>query len=407
MATKKKTKAAPSIMKLSANSADLQKYVNSCCGVISSNPVLPILDSLLIRKDEFNKSSINIIGTNLKTTMQFSLEVNLDTSLANYPDGIAVPAKLFNKTLKALPLHPVTLDAKGSDDGHKITLTSAYGTYELQGWDAGDYPDAQDMSDSTSIALPSIVLKEAIDRTRWCVSTDELRPAMTGVLFSIDQQGITMVGTDAHRLASYHISAEEVPGLDLTDIVDPVSIIIPGSSLKLVSSMLVSTEEAVEIEFNDSSVRFNMGHAVLTCRIIDTRYPDYKAIVPTTSDKELIIDRPALINSVKRIVEYANRSTNQVLFDIVNAKAGATLSIGASDLDHALRATETLAADAIGIKKFKIGFNGKYLIECLSTFTSENVTLMATESNHAAMIYESESDECFGNYFVLIMPVML
>jgi len=324
-------------MKFSVSSSDLQKKLTLAGGAISSNPVLPILEDFLFT---IEGNLLTIAATDLETSVTTSLEINADG------DGtVAVPAKILIDTLKALPQQPITFNV---DEGNfAIEITSAYGKYKLAGENGDDYPDIPVPSEADEVSVSALHLLEGINKTLFATSTDELRPAMTGVFFQVDFSKLIMVATDAHKLVKYSLS-------DITGEVTS-SFIVPKKALNLLKGALPSTDEQVAVSFDKANAFFTFSDTKLACRLIDARYPDYNAVIPVDNPNELLISRSDLQQSLKRIVIYANKTTNQVILSI----ADGSLTVSAQDLDFSNEATEQLACSYTG-DPLTIGWAGDY-----------------------------------------------
>jgi len=370
------------IMKFSVSSSDLLKALQIAGGAIGSNPVLPILEDFLFSIDG---NRLTITATDLETTIITGLDINSEGK-----GVVAIPAKILQDTIKELPQQPITFSV--NEDTHGIEITSAYGKYKLAGESGADFPDIPKPDSVDGLTLASASLNQAIAKTVFATSNDELRPAMTGVFVEVDFNHITYVATDAHKLVKYKFSG--VSGEVSTNF------IIPKKALNLLKNAIGSTGE-IKLSFNKANAFFESDKIQLICRLIDARYPDYNAVIPTDSPNLLVINRRDLQNSLKRIVIYANKTTNQV---ILNINDGA-LTVSAQDLDFSNEATEQLACTYDG-DSLTIGFNAKFLIEMLNVLESDEVRLELSTPNRAGILrpVEEVEDE---EILMLVMPVML
>ena len=370
-------------MKFSVSSADLQKRLQLAGGAIGSNPVLPILEDFLFT---IEGKQLTIAATDLETSLITSLEVMADG------DGtVAVPAKILLETLKALPAQPVTFSI--DDETKAIEITSAYGRYKLAGENGEDYPQVPEAEEVDRIGVPAQTLAEGINKTLFATSSDELRPAMTGVYFQVDFSKLTMVATDAHKLVKFTVN-------DLNGEVT-TNFIVPKKALNLLKNALPASNEEVKLSFNKSNAFFEFGDTKLVCRLIDARYPDYNAVIPVDNPNELSVNRSDFHASLKRIAIYANKTTNQV---ILNIKDG-NLTISAQDLDFSNEATEQIACSYEG-DALQIGFNARFLVEMLGVLESEEVKLEMSSPTRAGILLPAEEVEG-QDILMLVMPVML
>ncbi|RMF20153.1 MAG: DNA polymerase III subunit beta [Bacteroidetes bacterium] len=371
-------------MKFSASSSQLLKHLQIAGGAISSNPVLPILEDYLI---EIGQNQITITASDLETSIITTMEANTEGS-----GKAAVPAKILMDTLKALPEQPVTIEIDEETRG--VRITSSYGTYKMVGENGEDFPDLPSEEDDglDSVSLNSEDLADAIGKTLFATSNDELRPNMNGVYFQIDFGKITFVATDAHKLVRYI--------LDGLDSEVSTSFIVPKKALNLMKNALPG-EGKLSLAFNNSNAFFQFNETRLICRLIDARFPDYNAVIPTENPNTLTVGRNDLLNSLRRIIIYSNKTTHQVKFNIEAEE----LVISAQDLDFSNEATERLPCQYSG-EQLAISFNAKFLIEMLGVLDCEEVRFEMSSPNRAGILVPAEQEEG-KDLLMLLMPVIV
>ncbi|MDQ4138893.1 MAG: DNA polymerase III subunit beta [Bacteroidota bacterium] len=370
-------------MKFIVSSSALLKQLQSINGVVANNPVVPILENFLF---EIHDGTLTITASDLETSMITELNVE-----AKEDGRIAAPARILLETLKNLPDQPVTFTI--DEETYTIELSSANGRYKLSGENATDFPKVPVVKSQNSIEVPSNVLARAINKTIFAVSTDELRPAMTGIFVQLTENNITFVATDGHRLLRYRRN-DVSPG-------DTASIIIPRKAFTLLKNTLPAEPTSVRVEFNSSNAYFSFDNIRLVCRLIDERYPDYENVIPMKNPNKLNIDRYDLLSSVRRISIYSNKTTHQVRLKL----AGSELQISAEDLDFSNEANERLSCQYEG-EDMEIGFNAKFLLEMLNNIDSDEVNLELSTPNRAGLLMPTNNDDN-ENILMLVMPVML
>ena len=370
-------------MKFVVSSSALLKQLSAINGVITANPVVPILENFLC---EVSSGKLTITASDLQTSMITEMEVDAEES-----GSIAVPARILIDTLKNLPEQPVTFTIDGSS--YNIEIHSANGQYRLSGENATDFPKIPQVEDTYDVNISSDVLGHAVSNTLFATSTDELRPAMTGVYVSMNDENSTFVATDGHRLIRYLRS-------DVSSA-NKSSLIIPRKALSLLKSALPTDTMPVTVQFNVSNVFFKFNNIQLICRLIDERYPDYENVIPQNNDNEMTINRLELLSSLKRIAIYANKTTHQVRLKI----SGHELHISAEDLDFSNEANEKLTCEHEG-EDIEIGFNARFLIEMLNNLNADEVILKLSAPNRAGLIVPKDA-EAGEDLLMLVMPVML
>jgi DNA polymerase-3 subunit beta len=370
-------------MRFIVSTSVLLKQLQAISGASSSSTVLPILENFLF---EIKDNMLTISATDLQTSMVTSLPIE-----AKEEGRVAMPSKILIDTLKTLPDQPVafSVDTKTL----AIEISAGDGKYKLSGENAEDFPKIPVVENVSTVKLASSILSEAINKTIFAVSNDELRPAMSGVLVQLNDQNITFVSTDAHRLVRYRrtdVGAEK-----------PTSIILPKKALTLLKSSLPSDDTTVSIEYNSTNAFFQFGSINLICRLVDERYPDYEAVIPQVNPNKLTVDRSLFLNILRRVVIFANKTTHQVRLKI----NGSELHISAEDLDFSNEAHERLSCQFEG-DDMEIGFNAKFLVEMLNNLNCEEVMLEMSSPNRAGLLMpavKADNEEIL----MLVMPVML
>ena len=370
-------------MKFIVSSAALLKELSSINGVITTNPVVPILENFLF---EIAENKLTITASDLQTSMITEIEVE-----SKETGSIAVPAKILIETLKNLPEQPVTFSVDTST--YSIEISSDNGHYKLAGENATDFPKVPTVTPDFSITMSTDVLRKAINNTIFATSNDELRPAMTGVYMNLSETSATFVGTDGHKLIRYRRADVATKNGN--------TIIVPRKGLNMLKNTLPAENMDVTVDFNVSNAFFQFGNLKMICRLIDERYPDYENVIPTENPIRMTIDRLEMLSSLKRISIYANKTTHQVRLKIT----GSELLISAEDLDFANEANERLVCEHVG-DDIEIGFNSKFLIEMLSNLETKEVELHLSAPNRAGLIIPTEQDEN-EDLLMLVMPVML
>ena len=370
-------------MKFSVSSSELLKQLQIASGAIGSNPVLPILEDFLFTID--NKK-LTIAATDLETSIATTIEVLADDNFS-----VAIPAKILLDTLKALPAQPVTFTV--NDDNWGIEITSSYGKYKLAGENGSDFPSIPEPDSVETVKINSQYLLEGINNTVFATSSDELRPAMTGVYFQIENNKLVCVATDAHKLVKFttHHLAGEVS----------TSFIVPKKALNLLKNALPAND-GVTMSYNKANAFFSFGSMHLVCRLIDARYPDYNAVIPVDNPNQMSVNRSDFQNSLKRIAIYANKTTNQVVLDISDK----SLTVSAQDLDFSNEATEQMACNYEG-GPMKIAFNAKFIVEMLGVLESDEVKMEFSTPSRAGILTPVEEQNNDREILMLVMPVML
>lgn len=372
-------------MKFIVSSSLLSKNLTALSGVLNTSNTLPILDDFLF---ELKKDALMITASDLETTMT----VTIPLDKAEDPGAVTIPAKILIDTLKTFSDIPVQFTINKETLG--VEISAGEGKYKLSGHKSDEFPTSPELEETVAISMDSDLLVNAINKTLFAAGNDELRPVMSGVFFELTPDDITCVATDAHKLVRYRrtdFSAAE-----------SASFIMPRKPLSQLKNILSTSEGAVSIDYNQTNAVFTFENVKMICRLIDGKYPNYEAVIPTENPHKLTIDRASLLNSIRRVAIFANQSTHQVRFKL----SGKELILSAEDIDFSNEAKERLTCSYDG-EDMEIGFNSRFLQEMLTNIDTEEIIIEMSAPNRAGIMHPSATENEAEDILMLVMPVML
>lgn len=370
-------------MKFIVNSSVLLRHLSYIDGVVVSKPIIPILNNFLF---DIKDGVLTIHSSDLETTMNTSIKVDAKEDVS-----IAIPSKTTLELLKTLSDQPLAFSINEEKGSVEIKYES--GRFKLTAQRGDEFPKTPVLEEANSFEIGAKILQKAINKTIFSTSSDELRLNLTGVYLQLFKNNITFVATDANRLVRFTRNDVQ-PGIE-------DSFILPKKALNLLKSCLPNDDTKVKVYFTHQNAHFQIGDVNLICRLIDEKYPDYRAVIPTENPNQLTIDRGEFLMAVKRVAITSNKSTHQIRLKM----AGSELTISAEDIDFENESQEKLSCAYVG-EDMEIGFNSKYFLEMLNTMDAPEVTLELSQPNRAGVIVPSaqETDE---DILMLIMPMML
>ncbi|MFJ1328996.1 DNA polymerase III subunit beta [Capnocytophaga canimorsus] len=370
-------------MKFIVSSSLLLKKLQVIGGVINNSNTMPILDNFLF---ELTTNALTISASDLETTVRGVLEVESDNE-----GSIAVPAKLLVDILKTFAEQPLTFIVK---DNNTIEISSTHGKYSLAYLNGEEFPSPVNLPEANKVSILGDVLATAIQKTIFAVGNDDLRPVMSGIFFEFSTEGLTFVGTDAHKLVKYHRS--DIKANETSEF------IMPKKPLNLLKGILAGSESEVTIEYNESNAKFSFDNMEFICRLIDGKYPNYDAVIPKENPNKLTINRTQFLSSARRVAIFSNKTTHQIRLKI----AGADLQISAEDVDYSNKAEERLTCDYQG-DDMEIGFNSRFLVEMLNNLDADEVMLEMSMPNRAGILTPIDGLDPGEKVLMLAMPIML
>ena len=369
-------------MKFAITKTDLQVSLQKLSKIIPGRSTIPILGNALFTSDN---GSIIMRATDLEQTMILTVPASIKKEGSS-----VIPIDTLLNISNELPDGRISLSI---DEKLNVSIKSEKGEYDLKGMPPEEFPALPELDKKESVIIPSDLLKTIIQTTSFAISNDELKPALTGVLFQFKDGGLTTVATDGHRLSRYHIKEFEASGFD-------GDIIIPRKFLSL-SQNLLGKKETVEMQMGKNHITATFGDDTVHSRIIDERYPDYESVIPKNNDKDLTIDTKEIISAIRRVSIFSNRTTQQIAIKMDKD----SLEITTEDPEKATRAKEKLKGKYSG-EPIVIGYNALYLKELLSYMPSKNVVLKLNTPISATVFYPEET-EGKNETTMLLMPIRL
>jgi len=370
-------------MKATIERATLLKGLGHVHSVVERRNTIPILSNVLIEADE--GGGIRLMATDLDLQIHESVEADISD-----PGAITVPAHTLFDIVRKLP------------EGSQVELIAAEGRMQVNAGRArftlstlprDDFPIIAQGDLPTRFELPAATLKQIIDKTRFAISTEETRYYLNGIYMHVSDEAqpvLKAAATDGHRLARVTVprpeGAQGMPG-----------VIIPRKCVGELRKLLDEIDGTVQISLSDTKIRFDLGAAVLTSKLIDGTFPDYNRVIPTANDKLLKLDPRGFEEGVDRVSTIASERTRAVKMALDRDKV--TLSVTSPENGTA---AEEIPAD-YGAESFEIGFNARYLLDILGQIEGDTVEVHLADA--AAPTLLRESDKAPALYVLMPMRV--
>ncbi|HWI85474.1 MAG TPA: DNA polymerase III subunit beta, partial [Sphingomonas sp.] len=292
--------------------------------------------------------------------------------------------------------------ARKMAEGSQVQLTAAEGKmlvvagrarFNLQTLPREDFPVIAEGELPTRFDLPAETLKQIIDKTRFAISTEETRYYLNGIFLHVSDDATPVLkaaATDGHRLARVTVprpdGAEGMP-----------DIIIPRKCVGELRKLLDEVDGSVEVSLSPTKVRFGLGTAILTSKLIDGTFPDYSRVIPTANDKLLRIDPRSFEEGVDRVATIASEKTRAVKMTLDRDKI--TLSVTSPENGTA---AEEVPGD-YAAPGFDIGFNARYLLDILGQIDGDIVEVHLADAAAPTLI--RENDKAPALYVLMPMRV--
>jgi DNA polymerase III subunit beta len=323
----------------------------------------------------------------LATDMEIGLRVPLAGEIL-VPGVAVLPARLLLDVVRSLPSETTTLELHGHEQ--VVELISGPAKFHLRTLRSEDFPELPSPEVAGGMALPTRVFVETALQVSRSASKDETRPVLTGVLISAGGQELTMVATDSYRLSVKHAKLESA--LDGT-----IEANVPARALQELGRIAQSVEDAtLSISLGQNQIIFEIGQIVLSSRLIDGQFPNYRQLLPESVDHELRLSSAEIANVVRRVSLLAQKNAP---LRLSFGEGELTVSAQTPDVGEA---SEALPVPFSG-EPFEIGFNPEFLRDGLESVESEELVLKLISPLRPGLIESPDG----GGFVYLIMPIRL
>ena len=357
-------------MKFQISSSVLLSALSQVSRTIESKPALAILNCVLFSLGE---GKLALTASDGEITMQTASDV-VDS------DGIgcfAVNAVQMINALREIAEQPITIEVNPANYALTLYYTNGQSSFVCQ--DGKEYPTPVVMPDNASrLTIPSDMLCTGIAHTIGSVANDELRPVMNSIHIDFTDQSTTFVSTDGHRLVREVFPELSTLNSKLSTL---TSLSISKKFAKLVREVLMKDQAPVVLRFTDQQAQVITTTYTITSRLVEGRYPNYNAVIPTSFKASATIDRQSLIGALRRTLVFASTTTALVRLEFTPDN----LSISTSDTDFSTSADEHIPCTCTD-QSLTIGFKGTYLLDLLSLLSTDEVTFHLTDPTRPGII---------------------
>lgn len=363
--------------------------INDVSKAVSSRTTIPILTGIKISS---HSEGITLTASDSDISIEYTIPLELEGDL--YVDikqhgSIVLPARYLNDIVRRLPGEFVELEV---GDRFQTILRSGKSEFNLNGLDPDDFPRLPQIEEEKVFSLPADILKTMVKQTVFAAATTELRPILTGIMWSLQGEELRFVATDSHRLASKRSFVEASTDLTLENIVTP------GKSMQELNKILPDNDSLVDIVVTDNQILFKTDRILFYSRLLNGTYPDVNRIIPQQSKTDIILNTKEFLHAIERASLLAKDGKNNVVKFSVTPDSLVELSSISPEVG---KVTEELQATTIEGEELKISFNAKYMLDTLRAIDSEEVKIRFTGAMSPFIIHPTEHEHSL----YLILPV--
>lgn len=347
---------------------------------------LPILGNILL---EAKDNKLNICATNLEMSVSIPIAAKIESE-----GKITVPSKTLHDVVSNLKGENIDLEV----DKEQIRLVCDKFSSQLLGINASDFPSIPTTVSKSSFEISPDLVLVSLPKVLYCVSQDETRPSLTGVLFLLKDEKISLVATDGFRLSKVDSN--------LKDLKTEAKIIIPKSILMELTRVAKDQKVILDYQKEERQIVFKVGDSVLSSRVIEGEFPDFEKTIPTSFKLNINIDKEEMLQAVKLASVFARDASNVVRFiasekslkfEAESTQAGNqenVLDVKADVLDKSILSDKS---------DFTIAFNCRFVEEFLNSIDGGSVDLKFNDANSPGVFLDSENKDLLH----LIMPIKI
>ncbi len=338
-------------MKTTIERTALLKTLVHVQSVVERRNTIPILSNvLLIARDGQLRMSTTDLDIQIVDRASAEIEVAGETT---------VQAQTLLDIVRKLPDGSTV---KMEVDGGRMKITAGRSRFQVPCLPSDDFPNIPRGNMEHTITIATGVLQEALDRTRFAMSTEDTRYYLNGIFLHVVDGRLLAAATDGHRLARTQIETGEAPLSGMP------SVIVPRKAVAEIVKLLGEFDGEVEIGVSRTKISFDIGHLNLTSKTIDGTFPDYARVIPVDNEIVVTADVRSITQAVDRVTTIASEKTRAVRMKV----SGSTIEVSVTSPENG-NANEELACTADG--EVDIGFNARYFTEVMKYVNSENVEL--------------------------------
>jgi len=364
-------------MRFKASREKMLEELQLLQGVVEKRTTMPILANILI---EARGNMVEMTGTDLEVGFKTKIEAEVEDEGA-----LTISGKRIFDIVKLLPEDETISFTEKNDLVMEIKCGKSQ--FKVLCMSKEDYPSVPEARFEKNITLPLEKFKEMIDRVFYAIAQEQ-RYYLNGALFIVRNKKIELVSTDGHRLA---YTSEEIPALNYEG---EIRVIIAKKTLAELRKL---TDTHLDFDLDENNLFFRSGHRLLISRLIETKFPNFEAVIPKNNPIVLHLDREAFINAIRRVALLSTEKSRAIKLEIEKN----SLRLFSSNPEIG-EASDEIEVDHQGAD-IEIGFNSQYLLDFLISVDSPKVKFELKDENSAALMTPEEIEGL--NYLYVVMPM--
>ena len=369
-------------MKFTIDKNILLENLSNVVKAISTKNIIPILNGV---KFELNNEGLFLTASDSELTIRAFIDRNSIINIEN-EGSIIIQSKYILDIIRKMPSDVINFELM---DGLKIKISSDNSQYDLNCLDPKEYPSLKLEEVERPIVIKGNVFKSIISQTAFAISTQELRPLLTGLNFKIVGDLLECIATDSYRLAKKNIK------LDIP-VEDEINIVIPGKNIMELDK-IITEDENVEMHVFSNKVLFKYKNIIFQSNLLSGTYPNTSNLIP--NDFAIIVNTN--LNNFFSAIDRAALLTQSKDKNIVKMKIKNSQMIINSYASEIGKVEEKLDIETNEAANIDISFSAKYMLEALRTMKDEEI-LILLNGEVKPIVIKSMTDE---SLIQLILPI--
>lgn len=369
------------MLKASCPQGKLHEVLQIVSRGVSGRSTQPVQNHIYLSDLE---GKLRMVATDLE---YLSMDATVPAQIAE-SGAVTVPGRIFNEIIASLPDEEVELETEESGE---LTIRCGTSRYEVRGLPAADFQMFPEFAPEVEFTLPEGELHEVLAQTILACASDETRPVLTGALFAVTPERLTVVATDMYRLALREMACS-------TSVDGERKVVVSARILSELGRLLGETsKDPVTIKLSERVVYFEVDNVKLASRLIEGEFPNYPKVIPETHDKTLQARVGELEQALRRALIVARDDSSRVLLEV---EAG-QLRISARCPD--VGSVEEQVAATLDGEPLQIAFNARFILDFLEVVGTDEVVIEFTGALNPGTLKPAARDD----YLYVLMPMQI
>jgi DNA polymerase-3 subunit beta len=364
-------------MKFKTKKDDIVKELQILQGIVEKRNTMPILANILIKTQE---NEVELTGTDLEVGLKTRFPATIEA-----PGSITVSGKKTFEIVRSLR-EDIDVSFK-VENQNTLIITSGASRFKLVGLPEEDYPPVVTSEFDRGLGFPLDIFQKMIDRVFFAIAQEQ-RYYLNGALMVLSSNQIELVSTDGYRLS--YVKAP----IDKLSLDEEIRCII---SKKTLNEIRKFDDSKIDFDLDESNLFFKVGPRILISRIIEGKFPNYEAVIPSENPFKLKVSRGELLESIRRVSLLSSDRTKGVKFQFTRDRI-----VLFSSNPEIGEAKDEVVVEYEG-DELEVGFNAQYILDFLTISQAETIRMELKDSKNAALI--RPDDEAGLEYLYVLMPM--